>query len=244
MKLRMTDDAARGELVVKRELFDEAREVICAGGDRVQVLHLLFLRPPESELQSFGVAHDGCERGPKVMCDAGEKDLAARIRMRALGDTAFKIGLHRAEGVAHLPELVIAVVIDDDIEIAMLDRSCSHRQLLERDQHLVSGNVVEMVIHPGGERDDEEHDRSKGTVDFDRVMRVIRGKVGRREKQEHQCGEDRNADEEKDLYHHLLRQPVLRLLEKKGVFDGFFHTNLDGEGETAGAILATNESLA
>ena len=168
------------------------------------------------------------------MCDAGEKDLAARIRMRALGDTAFKIGLHRAEGVAHLPELVIAVVIDDDIEIAMLDRSCSHRQLLERDQHLVSGHVVEMVIHPGGERDDEEHDRSKGTVDFDRVMRVIRGKVGRREKQQHQCGEDRDADEEKDLYHHLLRQPVLRLLEKKGVFDGFFHTSLDGEGETAG----------
>lgn len=81
--------------------------------------------------------------------------------------------------VSHLPGLVIAVVIDDDIEIAMLDRSCSHRQLLERDQHLVSGHVVEMVIHPSG-RDDEEHDHSKGTVDFDRVMRVIRGKVGRR----------------------------------------------------------------
>lgn len=78
-----------------------AREVICAGGDRVPGTASAFpSSAPESELQSFGVAHDGCERGPKVMCDAGEKDLAARIRMRALGDTAFKIGLHRAEGVA------------------------------------------------------------------------------------------------------------------------------------------------
>lgn len=234
--LRMTDDAARGELVIKRELFNEAREIIRAGGDRVQVLHLLFLRSSESELQRFGVAHDGCERSPKVMRDAGEKNFAARIRMRTFGDTAFEIRLHRAEGVAHLPELVIAVVIDDDIEIAVLNRSCSHRELLERDQHFISCDDVEMVIHSGGERDDEEHDRSKGAVDFDRVMRVIRGKVGRREEQQHQGGEDRNADEEKDLCHHLLRQPVLRLLEKKGVFDILFHTNLERGGGCGGNL--------